>query len=181
MHVGTGLACVLTQPRRALQLAGTTQALLVHGQVCYLDSLVGMHSLRASGPLPMQETEQRMVGPWCRFTPASTALLPLQEEKRMPAHSSARGQDLLQVPGQHHRQDSLHGTHACDVDPVVVIVMQIPKVEAMTAILVSRPECICCLQKSRAVSVNEGGALFELQTANSLSALLPKLCMARGS
>ena len=108
---------------------------------------MGRHSLRASAPLPMQETEQRTMGSWCRFTPASTALLPLQEEEWVAAHSSARGQDLLQVPGQHHRQDSLNGTYTRDLDPVVVVIMQISKIEAVTAVLVSRPECICCLQK----------------------------------
>ena len=120
----------------------------------HLDNLVGRHSWRGSMTSPVQPTKPGPVHCGCCFTAASTALPPLQEEEWMAAHTSARSQDLLQVPGQHHCHHSLNSTHACDIDPVVVVVVQIAEVETVTPVLICCLECICGLQYTNVASVH---------------------------
>ncbi len=104
--------------------------------------------------LPVKPTKPGPVHCGCCFTAASIALPPLQEEEWMAAYTSARSQDLLQVPGQYYCQHSLNSTHTGGIDPVIVVVVKIAEVETVTSILICCLECICRLQYTKVASVH---------------------------
>lgn len=78
----------------------------------------------------------------------------LQDVHEQVQLTCARGQNLLQVPGQGQCQHCLHCTDADGVYPMVVIVMYVAEVHAVPAILVCCSESIRCLQGKRQTLVH---------------------------